>query len=226
MDPREKVLCIDRVVSYAKLQGSSTVAFDTKGDKVIVSSSKMKPYKFNFMDTLSNNGVHVQTRGIAEDNHHYKQLVICLLAMNKSHTKAIVLRRNDSGLATLMQGHTTVPDGINDYDYLDNTRLYDALVWNLEKEAGEEIRGMDRVIRKYPPKLKFFSRNDQDRGTLAYYHIGFIFTVEIDDSTFDDIVDSVKSGEPEKHQVVTINLEDWETEKPDIWLKELLELAV
>lgn len=146
-----------------------------------------------------------------------KQLVIGAVVYDIFKEELIVLKclgERFAGKLTQIQGHMQV-----DKKDTERTRLKTIIMRNLKKELLEELNIKIKHIVSIDP-LYLIQTND---NKVSSEHIGIISLIKIDTSL---MTYKIKSGEPEKHEVVHLSLCDIcnlnVLNKMDTWLRKII----
>ena len=171
-----------------------------------------------------NDLIHMD-RNLLEGNEYYQQIVVGLIIRCKDEILLLKCINGDmSGNYTLIQGHVK-------YMPFDHSKsLYDILLQNINIEFSEEINlkyseleifNKEQLKRVFDPKLKFITFNSYDNKKISYYHIGYIF--EIDLSNYPKMFSGkyFKSGEPDKNKVEFVSVFDFTDYTFDNWVSEI-----
>lgn len=161
------------------------------------------------------------------NGNELKQLVVGCIITNSDDRRIAVLESLNgrlSGKLTMIQGHVSctelkgVAKNIKHY----SSFIYDEIDSNMSKEIFEEV-GLLRNMYSMR-KMLIIQTND---NKISSEHVGVIYMVKIQD---DNIFESLKSNEPEKHDVVKFDtfdlLSDKYDDRMDTWLKKTVKLAM
>lgn len=146
----------------------------------------------------------------AEYNFEFKQInVFTLLTDGK---KCIVLKKRSDKTFTMVGGHV-------DYDFeAYKISQLDLLRKNMQKEMDEEIRHNDIL---YVPSFPSYIMNTYNKFH-DLFHIGIIFILHVPEIDF--LFSELKTGEPEKHDIVMIDKLDLLKDKSTHhWIKLVLD---
>ena len=163
-------------------------------------------------------GVNLANRNTLEYNgDKVKQLVVGAVVFDIATDEIIVLGCKGERLAnklTLVQGHMAF-----DEKATPRTRLKTIMMRNLRKEISEELTLDPDDIFNIDP-LYMIQTND---NKISSEHIGMISLVMIDS---DKLTYEIESGEPDKHSVVRLSLQDVRNIKVldnmDTWLRKVV----
>lgn len=163
-------------------------------------------------------GKQVANRNTLEYNGDaVKQLVIGAIVYDIAKDELIVLKclgERFAGKLTQIQGHMQANNG----DTI-KTRLKTIMLRNLKKELLEELNIKLKHVVSIDP-LYLIQTND---NKVSSEHTGIISLVKIDTSSMSY---DLKSGEPEKHDIVRLSLHDIcdlnVLDKMDTWLRKVI----
>ncbi len=159
---------------------------------------------------IETKGAIIIRRDDAEYNPLFKQLVVCCLPYSEKLNKVLMLKSKETGNYELVQGHVTANEELFHLPLLNLLKL------NMVRELKEEV-AIDEVDSTMNP----FELNDilfhssylsytikMMDDIYTYSHIGFLFLLDLD-NLFPFLEDNsrIGSGEPDKHEVVMVDLE-------------------
>jgi len=148
----------------------------------------------------------------AEYNSRYKQLVVaCYITDNKNILLLESLQGRMSGKITMIQGHVSFTRSC----YLKNQ--FTILRENLMREIEEELIFKDGITLPVP-LLPNFTYNGYITLSESE-HFGLLYQIHV--PSINDIIDKIQTGEPDKHKLVLLEINNDLLNKPnlDTWVK-------
>ena len=149
----------------------------------------------------------------------FKQMVVGALVFDVKDNSLYVLKCKSerlNGKLTMVQGHLAVPESLKDEE---EYNMFYVIEHNLFKELSEEVM-LDREDVLDVEFRYVISSND---NKISSEHIGMLTVVYIDSSKMEK---EVVSGEPDKHEVVNLSLDDLNNEEVlnsmDTWLNKFV----
>ena len=177
-------------------------------------------------ETCDENELVHMDRNILENNEHYQQIVVGLIIRCDKRILLLKCINGDmSGNYTLIQGHVK-------YMPFDHSKsLFDILLQNINIEFSEEIDLNYKLLenrfdhlqikRLLKPRLKFITFNSYDKSKISYYHMGYIFEIDLTKYPKMFKKEYFRSGEPDKNKVEILSVYDQGKYKFDNWLQEI-----
>lgn len=196
--------------------------YDKYNEMVFYTKSKLRLeiLKYN-KGILASLGLSIGNRNNLEYNgDDKKQLVVASIVYDRATDSYYLLKSLNGRLKdkfTMIQGHVGVPEEIFQISNMFNDD--EILLYNLKKELREEVnlRFFHNIIPRY-----IISTND---NKISSEHMGVLYIVEIDSSYMD--ISNLKSGEPEKHELVKMSRKEFFSEenrnKMDTWLRKFID---
>lgn len=150
-----------------------------------------------------------------------QQLVVCAIIYDPVKDKFVFLRSIDGrlkGKINLVQGHAAVPDKLSsNTDH--SIKHIDWMNDNMIKELEEEVEGIKHFI--FSPICIIHTEDNK----ISQEHLGICYMIEAEID-----YDKLKSGEPHKHEVITIDAKNVINpeylDKMDTWCRKLMEFVM
>jgi len=212
----DEIIRVNSLVSLVHEHNGVTLQskkYDEDGNIVNgIFMNENKPLFKNDKTFLDDEDFIILPRFEAEYNPLYKQLVVaCYITDNKNILLLESLNGRMKDKITMIQGHV----GFTRSCYLKNQ--FTILRENLMREIKEELIIQEDFCLPIP-LLPTFTYNGYITLT-ENEHFGLLYEIKV--PNINDILDKIQTGEPEKHKLVVLEIDDKLLNKPnlDTWVK-------